>query len=278
VRTRSRLLRLLVVALPVAALTASLVGPLAEGRPSSAAGADDGGALAAPVAKAAEVDPGPSVAPLGPAAAAARVDEPVLPRPLPSLTGYVWPLPHGRITQPFGPSRGNSFVVDGVEMHDGVDLATFCGDHVVAAHDGVVVAAGRDYQSAVGWRGDLGPYLHWLDTHAGWADLPITVVIDDEDTYSTVYAHFSRIVVSVGQHVRAGQLLGYEGRTGHATGCHLHFGLFSPLEPATWPLRPDLMAKYSLPPAETAHVDPLLVLPTRSKVRQVETPLARLPR
>jgi murein DD-endopeptidase MepM/ murein hydrolase activator NlpD len=268
-----------VIAIPGAALTFAFVGPLVPGPSSAVAPPDEAGGagvLAAPLAEAA-VGPRPSVRPLTPVAAAARLAEPARPRPLASLTGYVWPLPHGRVTQPFGPSRGNSFLVDGVETHDGVDLATFCGDHVVAAHDGVVVAAGRAYQSAVGWRGDLAPYLHWLDTHAGWADLPITVVIDDGDTYRTVYAHFSRIVVTVGQQVQAGQLLGYEGRTGHATGCHLHFGLFSPLEPATWPLRPDLMEKYSLPPAETAHVDPLLVLPSREKVERVESPRARLP-
>lgn len=251
------------MAVPAAVLSAALLGPVVGRDPATLGTPASSADPAGPVAAAAVLPPSGPVAPLDAAAARLRVGEAPTPRPVWELTGYVWPLPHGRLTQPFGPSAGNSFLVDGVETHDGVDLATFCGDRILAAHDGVVLAAGRDYLSAIGWRGDLAPYRHWLDTHAAWIDLPITVIIDDGDTYRSVYAHFSRIVVSVGQHVRAGQLLGYEGRTGHATGCHLHFGLFSPIEPATWELRPDTMRKYDLPPAETARVDPLVVLPPR---------------
>ena len=37
-------------------------------------------------------------------------------------------------------------------------MATFCGDHVKAAHDGQVIAAGRHFDELLGWVGDLGPY------------------------------------------------------------------------------------------------------------------------
>ena len=261
-RTYPRLLRLLAVTVPTAVLSAALLGPIAGHRPATGPAPVAVG-LEGPAAEAAVLPPPSPLPPLGADALRRRLDEAPTPAPLWELTGYVWPLPHGRLTQRFGPSSGNSFLLDGVETHDGVDLATFCGDRIVAAHDGVVLAAGRDYLAAIGWRGDLAPYRRWLDSHAAWIDLPITVIIDDGDSYRTIYAHFSRIVVSVGQRVRAGQLLGYEGRTGHATGCHLHFGVFSPLEPATWVLRTDIMRKYDLPPAETARVDPLVVLPPR---------------
>ncbi len=277
------------MAVPAALLSAVLLGPIsghdpaAGGNPAGGAGLPGSAEAPSPAVAVATLPPGPPPPTLDPEAILGRVGESPSPRPLAELTGYVWPLPHGRVTQPFGPSAGNAILADGVETHDGVDLATFCGDRIVAAHDGVVLAAGRDYLSAIGWRGDLAPYRKWLDTHHAWIDLPITVILDDGDTYRTVYAHFSRIVVSVGQHVRAGQLLGYEGMTGHATGCHLHFGLFSPLEPATWAVVPDVMRKYDLPPAETARVDPLLVLPPRisrpapGTIRRLDPPGGSVP-
>ena len=94
-------------------------------RPTVAAGAPGPGASARPPSVAA---PGPSAAPTAPALA--------------TLTGYRWPLPRGRLTLPFGPSPWGSRIVDGEPFHDGIDLATFCGDRIVAAHAGTVLAAG----------------------------------------------------------------------------------------------------------------------------------------
>src|SRR5262245_50717984 len=78
------------------------------------------------------------------------------------LSGYQWPLAHPRITQPFGPAAFGSTMVHGKPFHDGIDLATFCGDRVRAAHSGRVIAAGRHFDDLIGWVGDLEPYYRRL--------------------------------------------------------------------------------------------------------------------
>jgi murein DD-endopeptidase MepM/ murein hydrolase activator NlpD len=182
-----------------------------------------------------------------------------------TLTGYVWPLPRGRLTQPYGVTREASRIVDGQPFHDGIDLATFCGDRIVAAHDGRVLAAGRRFDTQIGYRGRLDRYYERIERRKLWPTLPIVVVIDDGNGYRSMYAHFSRLVVKRGQKVKAGQLLGYEGATGNASGCHLHYGLFSPLETQRMGIRPDVARRWKLPRFEIARIDPLLVLPERDR-------------
>jgi murein DD-endopeptidase MepM/ murein hydrolase activator NlpD len=183
------------------------------------------------------------------------------PAPPESLAGYQSPLPHGRLTLPFGPSPWGSRIVEGTTFHDGIDLATFCGDRVVAAHEGKVLAAGRRYDDQMGWVGDLKPYKERLDKRHLWMTLPIVVVIDDGNGYRSIYAHFGKAVVKRGQTVKAGQLIGYEGQTGRASGCHLHYGLFSPLETATFEIDPAVVKRMRVPTRQIARIDPLLVLP-----------------
>jgi murein DD-endopeptidase MepM/ murein hydrolase activator NlpD len=184
--------------------------------------------------------------------------------PAPSgLTGYQWPIPRGRLTQGFGPALGGSFVVDGEPFHTGIDLATFCGDRVVAAHDGIVLAASRRYDLWLGWQGDLTAFTARLDRLGLWGALPIVVVIDDGNGYRSVYGHLGRATVTVGERVRAGQLIGYEGRTGRASGCHLHYELFSPWESDTVRLDPAIAGSRLLPATQIARIDPELVFPRR---------------
>jgi murein DD-endopeptidase MepM/ murein hydrolase activator NlpD len=183
------------------------------------------------------------------------------PAPPRTLVGYRSPLPHGRLTLPFGPSLWGSRLVEGKAFHDGVDIATFCGDHIRAAHDGTVLAASRRFDAEIGWVGSLKPYFARLERKHLWGTLPITIVIDDGNGYRSIYAHFSKVVVKKGQTVKAGQLLGYEGMTGRASGCHLHYGLFSPLETATFAIEPDVVKRMKVPAAQIARIDPLLVIP-----------------
>lgn len=193
------------------------------------------------------------------------------PRPYLGLTGYVWPLVGATITLPFGPTGWGEFFVDGQRFHDGVDMATPCGDNVLAAHDGVVLAAGRQYDDYMGWIGDLAPYYHLLDTRHWWDSLPIVIVIDNGDGYRSIYAHEYKVTVAPGQHVKAGDVIGYEGQTGNASGCHVHFGLFSPTETATFQLDPAIVAADLMPAREIARIDPLLVLPFRCEFEEMRT-------
>ncbi|HYH92548.1 MAG TPA: M23 family metallopeptidase [Candidatus Saccharimonadales bacterium] len=231
--------------------------------------ADVAGAVATALPTGGSIDAPIGTASAGPAVPEARMD-PVRAvtrgaPPLITLSGYRWPIPKARLTLPFGPSPWGSRIVDGEHFHDGIDLATFCGDRIVAAHGGVVLAAGRHYDEHMGWVGDLTPYLERLETKHLWSTLPIVVVIDDGNGYRSMYAHFQKVTVKAGDRVKTGQLLGYEGRTGRASGCHLHYGLFSPLETSTFKMDPTVSKRMKLPTHQIARIDPLQVLPKRTK-------------
>ncbi|MEW5990260.1 MAG: M23 family metallopeptidase [Chloroflexota bacterium] len=262
-RRRAPLGRLAVAAL--GGLVVLFAGPAAQ-TSSPAVVSDVLGSLATPAATS-QPDAGPVAAVEGhartrrsaPGVSGARLPEgPPAPQ---TLIGYAWPIRNARLTLPFGPTEWGSRVVDGELFHDGIDLATFCGDRVRAAHAGVILAAGRHYDEFIGWVGDLAAYEDRLDAKGLWPTLPIVVVIDDGNGYRSMYAHFGKIVVSPGDVVEAGDLIGYEGRTGRATGCHLHYGLFSPIETATFGLDPVAAEHMLLPSEMVARIDPLLVLP-----------------
>lgn len=95
-------------------------------------------------------------------------------------------------------------------MHTGIDLDAKTGTPIRAAADGEVVMA----QSREGYG--------------------LVVAIDHGNTVGTVYAHQSKIAVTVGQIVKKGDIIGYVGATGYATGPHLHFEyrvLGAPIDP-----------------------------------------------
>jgi len=102
------------------------------------------------------------------------------------------------ITQEFGPTAFNTF-------HSGLDMAYIdrCGDPIYAGGDGIVLADGRP--------------------NSKYGDWAIGVIIGHSQRLATLYWHLSREIVTVGQEVHVGDVIGYEGATGFATGCHLHF-------------------------------------------------------
>ena len=109
-----------------------------------------------------------------------------------------WPA-DGDKTSGFGPRVHPIF--GSVRQHNGIDLGGDTGDRVRAARSGEVILAGE--------KGGFGN----------------TIVIYHGLGYSTLYAHLSRIEVSVGQQVQSGGRIGAIGSTGWSTGPHLHFEL-----------------------------------------------------
>ena len=117
---------------------------------------------------------------------------------------FEWPT-IGSITQIYGPTSVTGFVNNVYNFHNGIDIEADTGDPVKAAMDGIVKA-----------KGDNGKYAYgkWL-------------AIDHQNGLITLYAHFSAYAVSVGQRVKAGQVIGYAGSTGFSTGSHLHFTVYA---------------------------------------------------
>lgn len=250
----------LVVAVVVLLLVSAVAGAtlLAGSRPDPASAPD----LASPSAGASPTGPGTLPASPSPTATPLPTVEPAA-----ALTGYRWPLDHGRITTIFGPVDGGLFIVDGHAFHDGLDIASYCGDHIVAAHDGTVIATGRRVVDWLGWVGDVAGYKARLDAKNLWGGLAVMVITDDGNGYRSVYVHLFKSLVTVGQHIKAGELIGWEGRTGDATGCHLHYSIYSPTDPGRFETDPASVKKYLLPAEEIARIDPFTVLPPMSSTQ-----------
>lgn len=112
------------------------------------------------------------------------------------------------ITQYFG---NTAFAQSGAyngQGHNGVDFGAPEGTRVVAALFGTVAGTGN------------------TDVQAGCYSYGKWVLVRHTNGLATVYAHLSVISVSQGETVATGSLLGYSGKTGYATGPHLHFGVY----------------------------------------------------
>jgi murein DD-endopeptidase MepM/ murein hydrolase activator NlpD len=155
----------------------------------------------------------PSATPVSPSPSptTARPEPTKTARPEPKKTSkprptWVIPMKGAGITSCYGPRWGT--------LHAGIDFAMPAGTPIHAAAAGTVVKAG--------------------DAGDGYGN---SVFIDHHNGYLTHYAHQSRLIIGVGDKVSAGQIIGYEGATGDATGPHLHFevhrgGMWNQVDPA----------------------------------------------
>lgn len=120
--------------------------------------------------------------------------------PISGAPRFHWPVKKGRISQSFK---------HGSNRHDGLDIAGKKNAPIYAAESGKVIYAGRDF--------------------SGYGNL---VIIEHRgDTWASFYAHLNGFKVREGQNVSRGQMIGLMGRTGRATGVHLHFEIRYKLRP-----------------------------------------------
>ncbi|MDO5400733.1 MAG: peptidoglycan DD-metalloendopeptidase family protein [Eubacteriales bacterium] len=118
----------------------------------------------------------------------------------PSNAQWQTPVSGYTLTSPFGM---RTHPVLGIQrMHNGIDMAAAQGTPIYATRAGKVTTA--SYQA-----GGAGNY----------------VSINHLDGFASIYMHMTHYVVSAGQTVNKGQLIGYVGSTGLSTGPHLHFGI-----------------------------------------------------
>ena len=108
-----------------------------------------------------------------------------------------WPS-RGWVTSEFG-ERISPYTGEIGVNHQGVDIANKTGTPLVATADGLVIHAG--------WTSGYGKLVEVVHGYG----------------YSTTYGHCSRLKVAAGQRVRKGDILGYMGSTGNATGPHCHY-------------------------------------------------------
>lgn len=118
----------------------------------------------------------------------------------PAVESWGMPCSYIKLTSPYGnrtpPTAGAS------SFHQGVDLAGNRGTPIYAARSGKVTRAG--YSGSGGHN----------------------VTINHMDGFSSAYLHMTHYVVSVGQTVSKGQVIGYMGDSGISTGVHLHFAIY----------------------------------------------------
>lgn len=118
----------------------------------------------------------------------------------PSDATWVTPVSGYTLTSPFG--MRTHPILGTQRMHNGIDMACAQGTPIYATRAGTVTVA--SYQA-----GGAGNY----------------VSINHLDGFASIYMHMTNYIVSAGQTVSQGQLIGYVGSTGLSTGPHLHFGI-----------------------------------------------------
>jgi len=128
---------------------------------------------------------------------------------------FDWPVDDARMTRGYLPYKRRP--------HLGIDLASKKNTPILAAQGGTVIYTGREFR--------------------GYGRM---VLIESGKGWATLYAHMEKILVQEGQVVSQGQIVGAMGRTGRATGVHLHFEIRKDKGP----------------------IDPLPLLPNGNKIAQ----------
>lgn len=166
-----------------------------------------------------------------------KINFKTLPKFSPGLLAM--PLKTFIMTQGYGSTGFAKTAYKTSHWHNGVDLAAPIGTPIYAAADGIVLAAMN--QDAYCPHGAYGKY----------------VAIKHLNGLTTVYGHMSLIVAKQNQAVKRGDLIGYVGRTGYATGPHLHFGVY---DSETFKIGPSKYCGPQMPYG--GDINPLNYLPT----------------
>lgn len=119
--------------------------------------------------------------------------------PTPPISSYFdWPVDEARFV------RGFSLKPTGRRRrpHLGIDLANYKNTPILAAHDGTIIYVGRDFR--------------------GFGKM---ILIEGKNGWATLYAHLNKTSVKEGMKVEKGRQIASMGRTGRASGTHLHFEL-----------------------------------------------------
>lgn len=127
----------------------------------------------------------------------------------------VWPIQRIKINRGFKPASD--------PKHQGIDLGGPKGAPILSAHEGVVIYTGNEFR--------------------GYGNM---VIVEYGDEWATLYGHLDKITIETGDIVRSGDTLGTMGKTGVASGVHLHFELLhkrQPIDPLPYLTRSPRYAK-----------------------------------
>lgn len=111
-----------------------------------------------------------------------------------------WPVDKVKLTQKFKTQKRRP--------HYGIDLAGKRRSPIYAAHEGHVIYAGSGFR--------------------GYGKM---IIIQYDNTWASLYSHLNRISVKEGEYIQPRQLIGKMGKTGRASGVHLHFELMRNKQP-----------------------------------------------
>lgn len=158
-----------------------------------------------------------------------------------------WPLSNVYITQNFGKTNASGrLYVSGT--HNGVDFRAAVGTPILSSGNGVVAGTGD------------------TDADCRGVSFGRWILIKYDNGLASTYGHLSKISVTQGQSVTAGEVVGYSGNTGYSTGPHLHVSMYpaDAVKPVTRPSASCPGISMTMPvSAVSAYLDPLVYYPKK---------------